>query len=81
MKANATLGRDWGVSSICRRVANTAAQILVCRKHCSHLGKSSHDGHVHLDGQIAVKNAREHRHAVLGERVGQITSAAVSVCV
>ena len=40
------------------------------------LDEGAHDGDVHLDGAPGAQYAGEHGHALLGEGVGEVTSAA-----
>jgi hypothetical protein len=43
--------------------------------HTAELDEGAHDLDVHSDGLLAAKNTGEHRHSLLGEYIGGVTTA------
>lgn len=50
-------------------------ELLVLREQFTQPDKRAHDGHTHRDGARTAQDAREHRHALLGENPGLISPA------
>ena len=50
-------------------------EVLMTRKGLPELYKRAHDGDVNLRGALTVKDAGQHRHALLRERVRQDAEA------
>jgi hypothetical protein len=48
-------------------------------KRVSQLNESPHDQDVHGDSSFAAKDARQHGHTLLSERVGQVSPASVPI--
>src|SRR5947209_1009000 len=51
-----------------------AGKIGIGEKHLTQADECAHDRDVHVHGAFAAQNAREHRHALLGEGVRQIAA-------
>jgi hypothetical protein len=93
MKSDLFLWWNWGLQHLTKGGENgvefgvvallhfhdLAPQIFVRGEHGADLEEGAHDGDVHLNGAIAVEDAGEHRHTLLGEGVGSIPAAAAAV--
>jgi hypothetical protein len=51
-------------------IGEFVGQVLVSGEHLPERDEGPHDGNVDLDRPLASQNAREHGHALLGERSG-----------
>jgi len=55
---------------------DSAGQFLTACQNFAQFHEGSHDDDVHLHGQFAVQDRREHRYAEFGESVGPGSAAA-----